>query len=1106
MSGDDKKDDDGFRNDPFGHKGTYPPADIDVNNTNDLEQWASGDGYSWRKIESAIVGGAAMVTADDAAYAAGLVSPQSIMDTSGAFQTAMDSLTWLETFIDQQTDAIAGDGKSWQGAAADAFRAKMKILSKWAGRQAERLSGGAGMGSSESLPNQLAKDANYLAWAQQTIQYLDRAWATIASNHGTGDTGDDDGNLVTISSTKYAKPMIKQMLQVAETLADQYTATVPKVNSGGLDEPPPVTKPMPSITTPTPPTLTTPKPPPNVTTPAPPKITTGPPPNLTTAPPPPAVTTPAPLNVTTPPPPGNNLNLQPPTVTPPVSGPPGNVGPLGPQAFGPNSLGPNSTGPNSLGPNGSNFQPPPIGAPPNSTGGNPYVPAPTPPVEPYTSQPPGAGPTPNVRPYSPPKVPPPPSGSGGGSGKVPPVGAPPSGSGPYGNQDLPQVTPPVLPSAPGGGSGGGTGGNAPMIPGAPGSPRSGSGGGGNRAVEPPDASGLLQGDGKDWSPGLGGIGLPASPGGAGPGGTGLQSNGTGMPMMPGAPGPRGGGGGGGKAVEPPDSSGLLKGDGTDWSPGVDGIGLPDGSGGTDSGGTGLHSEEGPVQTPVVPGAGVPMAPGTPGAPGPRGGGGGKAVEPPDSSGLLKGDGSDWSPDVGGIGLPNGSGGADSGGTGLHSEEGPVRTPVIPGAGVPTVPGTPGAPGSRGSGGTGVEPPDSAGLLRGDGTDWSPAVPEVGLPDGSAGAGAGGAGLRADPNADRAPVVAAGGLPVAPGVPGSPGAPGGGAPGGTKATGASDASGLVAGDPDAWVTMNRAPGNPEAPVGARPGGAGLDAAPASHAAPPGPDPLPAVTAPAGDGPAAAADPAPTAAGPSSDAAAPADGAAPAAEQPTRYQQPAVPMVSPIVGTGEPDARSSGARPAGRAADESGRRDAGETERSPAGEAGPGDTDEPERPVPDDGTETGGMGSADGLTAVLAAPPPVGGVAVTDPAVGAAEPGPATSRARVAPAAPSAAEAGGIALSVGMPGSPPVAVGLPVPAALADEDDERRPPDGSAAGEALREQERTWTGADGDTGPPAAQDRVPIVRPDEDDDGSDWDDAEGAWWLTGTGTRQEDRAHE
>ncbi|BCJ35635.1 hypothetical protein Athai_31380 [Actinocatenispora thailandica] len=302
MSGDSNNSDStsgsDFRGDPFGHKGTYPPTDIDVSNTNDLEQWASGDGYSWRKIEAAIVGGAAMVTSDDAAYAASLVSPQSIMDTAGAFQTAMDALTWLETFIDQQTDAIAGDGKSWQGDAADAFRAKMKTLSKWAGRQAERLSGGAGMGSSASLPNQLTTDANYLAWAQQTIQYLDRAWATIASNHGTDSNSDD---LVTISSSKYAKPMIKQMLQVAETLADQYTATVPKVDSGGMDDPPGVTKPTPTLSTPPAPTLTTPKPPPKVTTPPPPKITTAPPPNITTAPPPPKVTTPPPFNLTTPP-------------------------------------------------------------------------------------------------------------------------------------------------------------------------------------------------------------------------------------------------------------------------------------------------------------------------------------------------------------------------------------------------------------------------------------------------------------------------------------------------------------------------------------------------------------------------------------------------------------------------------------------------------------------------------------------------------------------------------------------------------------------------------------------------------------------------------------
>jgi integrin beta 3 len=146
--------------------------------------------------------------------------------------------------------------------------------------------------------------------------------------------------------------------------------------------------------------------------------------------------------------------------------------------------------------------------------------------------------------------------------------------------------------------------------------------------------------------------------------------------------------------------------------------------------------------------------------------------------------------------------------------------------------------------------------------------------------------------------------------------------------------------------------------------------------------------------------------------------------------------------------------------------------------------------------GDAAPADGPVAVLPVPLPAGG---------AAESAPATPRPRAAPAAPSAAEAGGIALSVGIPGSPP-AVGLPVPVGPAEEDGERRQPAASAAGEALREPEPTWTGTDIAATAPEEQDRVPIVRPDEDDDGSDWDDAEGAWWLTGTGTRQEDRAHE
>ncbi|TDC46563.1 hypothetical protein E1258_29340, partial [Micromonospora sp. KC207] len=209
---------------------TFPPPSVQIDDVNDLETWAQMDPPGWRRIKAAVKGGSAIETEAGHEYAASLVSYPSLLEAANGFQQAYNLLHWLETFISLHAHAIAGEEKAWQGTAAEAFLAKMDYLSKFLGNQAERLLGGDGMPGTASVPHQLMMNASYLKWAQEQIDYLDVAWAQIAAADGANHT---DGGNVAISSTRFARPMTDQMLQVAQTLAKQYA----RLNYGSVSVP-----------------------------------------------------------------------------------------------------------------------------------------------------------------------------------------------------------------------------------------------------------------------------------------------------------------------------------------------------------------------------------------------------------------------------------------------------------------------------------------------------------------------------------------------------------------------------------------------------------------------------------------------------------------------------------------------------------------------------------------------------------------------------------------------------------------------------------------------------------------------------------------------------
>ncbi|WP_033346210.1 hypothetical protein [Catenuloplanes japonicus] len=793
-------------------KGTYPPSDVDVKDENDLSTWAAEDPPGWRKIKAAVTGGSAIENQDGRDYAAGLVDQNTLVDAASAFQQAYDTFSYLERTIRDGAAAIAGEGRAWKGPAADAFLAKMENLADQFGNQAERIAGGTGMADSASVMNQLMTSARYLGWAKQQLQHLDSAWAALAAADGQPKT--ESGNIA-ISKSKYARPMTNQMLSVANTLAGQYVITYSSVSPpGGTGEP--------SITTPDPAGITTPAPI-DFTTPAPIDITTPPPLDITT-PPPADITTPPPVDVTPPPveaPPGSE-------VPPPVDPPPGsNVPPPGPDAP---------------------VTPPGVDGPPGVD-------------DPGAVTPPGV-------------------------------------DGPPGVDDPGAVTPPGLDDAPGPGAGGPAAGGLPGFDDTP-PPSAGTGTGRNRAAEPPSVGALP--DGASGVPGAG------DPGGL-PGGVGdvpaapeaanlpaVDTAGVNAPSIAAPPGAAGGPGGGllpapgsggpssARNPDAPGAAGLVDGDAADFTPIGDDLGLPGVPDGL-SPGSGLptpavgdlpNGGSIPGVSDLPDGSAIPGVSDLPGGasiPGVSDLPGGASVPGVgDLSGGSGGSGIGGVPAVGDLPGGSGAGGGLGAGisepgmvsppSGLGASEGsglgggltpPTGAATPPGAGMPMMPGSP-AGGAGGAGGPGLpESPDASGLVTGDDQDWTPIdAGGLDIPDVPGGTSRGGAGLNAPVGSGtglNAPVESGAGLdtpvvggagigssagggavagtpavtPPGAGMPMMPGSPAGGA-GGPGLPEAPDASGLITGDDQDWSPIDTGGQDvPDTTSGASRGGAGLDA--------------------------------------------------------------------------------------------------------------------------------------------------------------------------------------------------------------------------------------------------------------------------------------------
>ncbi|WP_406077939.1 hypothetical protein [Micromonospora sp. NBC_00858] len=470
---------------------------------------------------------------------------------------------------------------------------------------------------------------------------------------------------------------------------------------------------------------------------------------------------------------------------------------------------------------------------------------------------------------------------------------------------------------------------------------------------------------------------------------------------------------------------------------------------------------GPISGVPIP-AGMPQGVNSPG-------GGASTPGLPDASGLVSGDPSDWQlGGVDGVDIPGAPGGVGLDGVG--SDQGlnvpdlpssvvppstvPDRDDLGSGSGMPFAPAMPPQGGSTPGGGASVpELPDAGGLVSGDPTDWQPAgVNGVDIPGAPGGVARGGAGLdgsgTALPAASEFVQSPTDGIEQA--TPGAnmaalpPGGVGNGAPAGgnAQAPDSPDAGGLVSGDADDWVSGPVGSGNPDAPRGVQAGGVGLDVSP-----PPG-TPVAPVSPESSDW---------VPGGVETPAAVP--------HQPLPIPQVVLP---PLTGpTERADRRKRAGAPAGvEVADTTTGPEVAAVEPTTTAEAAPEDTDR-----------------------VAAIPgPPIA---------------PTSARPADEPARPAAAVVGSL-LGVSVPGIGPDGTPPPVPAGAVPgrpstgDAKERPEPERPKSAELLQKEAAAWGAGPAGAEVPLDDDRVPVVRPgDDDEDPAGWDDAADSWWLMDEG---------
>jgi hypothetical protein len=160
---------------------------------------AIGNREPWKVIEAAVCG-----CSEADSKIAGYCDPESLVQAADAFVYVQDVFTFCHAVFDKCAKSIAGPGKAWQGAAADAFLERMQAHAKVMESHVQTITGWAGKwgsadltGGKDSIVTGLVNAANTLATAQGKIEAIDSFYAAAAARSGAGDNAD---GTVTVSS------------------------------------------------------------------------------------------------------------------------------------------------------------------------------------------------------------------------------------------------------------------------------------------------------------------------------------------------------------------------------------------------------------------------------------------------------------------------------------------------------------------------------------------------------------------------------------------------------------------------------------------------------------------------------------------------------------------------------------------------------------------------------------------------------------------------------------------------------------------------------------------------------------------------------------------
>lgn len=224
----DKYNSGGFKQ--TGDGAIFPDLSDDPADYKDYQFW------DWKQIEAAILGstqGNGSQQNQDAAH--GIADPESLQNAAETFYFVQRTLEQIAQILADQTKALAGPDGPWRGDAADVFYDTLTNYSKRISAAADALAGGKT--GDNSVPKQLANNAEAFKWAQKTILDIDSWYAGMSAQygewHGEMVSQMKDGRIpigdVTVGGQLIEPMMTQDMYQVADQLSQNFILTIDNI-------------------------------------------------------------------------------------------------------------------------------------------------------------------------------------------------------------------------------------------------------------------------------------------------------------------------------------------------------------------------------------------------------------------------------------------------------------------------------------------------------------------------------------------------------------------------------------------------------------------------------------------------------------------------------------------------------------------------------------------------------------------------------------------------------------------------------------------------------------------------------------------------------------